>query len=52
VGDDPHRYIFTVFALDIERLDLGPDASAAMAGFSLNGHILAKARITAFYERL
>ncbi|MFH2045033.1 MAG: YbhB/YbcL family Raf kinase inhibitor-like protein [Pseudomonadota bacterium] len=50
-GDKPHRYIFTVFALDIEKLPLDANASGAMVGFYLNQHALAKATLTALYSR-
>ncbi|WP_243358114.1 YbhB/YbcL family Raf kinase inhibitor-like protein [Fundidesulfovibrio terrae] len=50
-GDKPHRYVYTVFALDVDRLDLGPDSPAAMVGFNLNAHALGKAAITARYGR-
>ena len=44
-----HRYVFTVYALDVERLEIegrfsGPDVIAAM-----QGHVLAKANITGIY---
>lgn len=47
----PHRYVFTLFALDVERLDLQPDAPAAMVGFNLNAHALGTASLTATYGR-
>jgi Raf kinase inhibitor-like YbhB/YbcL family protein len=50
-GDKPHRYIFTVYALDIDKLPLDSDASAAMVGFYLHQHALAKAALTAKYSR-
>ena len=49
-GHGPHRYVFTVFAVDVARLDLTPDASGAVFGFNLYFHTLAKASITAIYE--
>lgn len=49
-GHGPHRYIFTVFAVDTERLDVTPDNSGAVFGFNLHFHTLAKATITATYE--
>ena len=49
-GHGPHRYIFTVFAVDVDRLDVGPDNSGAVFGFNLHFHTLAKATITATYE--
>ncbi|QLA15130.1 YbhB/YbcL family Raf kinase inhibitor-like protein [Desulfolutivibrio sulfoxidireducens] len=51
VGDKPHRYVFTVYALDVARLDLPADASAAMVGFTLNAHAKARASFTARYGR-
>ncbi|MDG4762783.1 YbhB/YbcL family Raf kinase inhibitor-like protein [Solwaraspora sp. WMMD406] len=51
-GDRPHRYIFAVHALDVETLDVGPDASAAYVGFNLTFHTLARATLTATYQNL
>ncbi len=50
-GDKPHRYIFTVYALDVESLPLDENASGAMVGFNLNQHALAKAKLTATFSR-
>lgn len=47
----PHRYIVTLFALDVEKLDLDSNASGAMVGYFLNAHTLAKVSITGFYGR-
>jgi Raf kinase inhibitor-like YbhB/YbcL family protein len=49
-GHGPHRYIFTVFAVDTDRLDVTPDNSGAVFGFNLHFHTLARATITATYE--
>jgi Raf kinase inhibitor-like YbhB/YbcL family protein len=49
-GHGPHRYIFTVFAVDVEKLDVTPENSGAVFGFNLFFHTLAKASITATYE--
>lgn len=49
-GHGPHRYIFTVFAVDVDKLDVTPDNSGAVFGFNLHFHTLAKAAITATYE--
>ena len=51
VGDKPHRYVFTVFALKVEQLPLKEDASGAMVGFFLNQNAIAKATLTALYGR-
>ena len=50
-GDKPHRYIFTVHALKTDKLDIPADATAALAGFMINGNSIAKASFTAKYGR-
>lgn len=50
-GDAPHRYVFTVHALDAAHLDLPTEASAAMVGFVLGRHRLGQATLTARYGR-
>lgn len=51
VGDKPHRYFFTVWALNTESLPLNANASGAMVGYYLNQHVLAKATMVATYQR-
>jgi Raf kinase inhibitor-like YbhB/YbcL family protein len=48
-----HRYIFTVFAVDEEKLQYGKDhnVSPALVGFELHFHTLDKAIMTATYSR-
>ena len=48
-GDRPHRYQFTIFAVDVDKLDADEQSSAAVVGFNLNFHTLAKATLTGFY---
>lgn len=50
-GHGVHHYHFTVYALDIERLDVPADASAAMVGFNLNAHKLGTATLEGLYQR-
>ena len=50
-GDKPHRYIFTVHALSVERIDVPDDAPAALTGFMVNANTIAKASFTATYGR-
>ncbi len=51
VGDRPHRYIFTVYALDVDRLDLGAEVSPALVGYQLNQHALSRASLMVYYGR-
>ena len=46
---DPHRYVFTVHALDVESLGIGSDVSPAVAGFNITAHTLARASIVPQY---
>jgi len=50
-GHGAHRYRFKVFALDVARLDLDPESSAALVGFMLNAHTLGVAELEALYRR-
>ena len=50
-GDKPHRYIFTLFALKVPKLDVPADATAALAGFMINANQLGKTGFTAYYGR-
>jgi Raf kinase inhibitor-like YbhB/YbcL family protein len=52
-GEKPHHYQITVFALDVDKLpDANNDAApAALVGFDLHFHTLAKATLTGLYGR-
>lgn len=47
-GHGAHRYIITVHALGVEKLDLPADASNAFFGFNRFGNTLARASITVY----
>ncbi len=47
---ESHRYIFTVYALDIEAIEVDAEASGAMVGFNVHFHALASASITVKYS--
>jgi len=51
IGDKPHKYIFTVYALSTARIDLPANATAAFAGFMINAHLIDKVSISAVYGR-
>ncbi|MFT9258700.1 MAG: kinase inhibitor [Acetobacter sp.] len=44
-----HRYVFTVYALDVPRLEVSADSSPALVGFMVHHHQLATASLTALY---
>jgi Raf kinase inhibitor-like YbhB/YbcL family protein len=50
-GDPAHRYVFTVHALKVEKLELPPDASPALVGFMLHSTEIARTSLTAYYAR-
>jgi Raf kinase inhibitor-like YbhB/YbcL family protein len=45
-GDPPHRYLFTVYALRVDTLDLGPTTTYAMLRFMIRDRILATGTLT------
>lgn len=49
-GDKPHRYVFTIYALDQEKLDLSSDSPGAQVGFNVRKP-LAEAKMTLKYGR-
>lgn len=46
---ESHRYIFTVYALDVDNLEVNEHASGAMLGFNVHFHKLGSASLTALY---
>jgi Raf kinase inhibitor-like YbhB/YbcL family protein len=50
-GDKPHRYIFTVYALKVARIDADANATGALVGFMLNSNKVGEASLTATYGR-
>jgi Raf kinase inhibitor-like YbhB/YbcL family protein len=49
-GDDPHRYRFTLYALDTS-LDLEPGADRSQLEAAMDGHEIAQDRLVGTYER-
>lgn len=47
---ESHRYIFTVYAIDVDVLEVNESASGAYLGFNVHFHQLASASITAMYS--
>lgn len=50
-GDKPHHYFITVYALNVDKIDVPSGASAAYVGFNLHAHEVGKAVLTATYGR-
>ena len=45
-----HHYIFTIYALDVEHLDVKGDATPENVEAALKGHVLAEAKLTGTYS--
>lgn len=50
-GDSPHRYIFTLYALKVDKLSVPEHATASLTGFLVNANAIAKAQFAATYGR-
>jgi Raf kinase inhibitor-like YbhB/YbcL family protein len=50
-GHGMHRYQFTVWALNTDKLDVNADTPAAIVGYMLNNAVIAKDTLTATYAR-
>ncbi|RAG81889.1 YbhB/YbcL family Raf kinase inhibitor-like protein [Streptacidiphilus pinicola] len=48
-GDPAHRYVFTVYAVDQEKLGPDADATPAVVGFNLRFHTLGRAQLISTY---
>lgn len=49
-GDGSHRYVFTVYAVDADKLGPDADAAPAVVGFNLRFKTLARAQLIGEYE--
>lgn len=50
-GDAPHHYVFTIYAVDVAKLPVPPEASGSMVTSTAQGHLLGKAVLIARYGR-
>jgi Raf kinase inhibitor-like YbhB/YbcL family protein len=48
-GDEAHRYVFAVHALDVETLGIDSDVTPAVAGFNLRYHTIARGLLIPVY---
>jgi Raf kinase inhibitor-like YbhB/YbcL family protein len=51
-GHGPHRYFVVVHALDVASIEVPADATPAVLGFTMSGHILGRAVLIATGETL
>lgn len=49
-GHGPHRYLFAVHAVDVDKLDIDPDATPTVLGFNLYFHSLGRAIVWGWAE--
>ncbi len=50
-GHGDHMYIVTVYALDVEKLDVTSETNAAVVGYNINSHTLKKSSLVFYYSR-
>lgn len=50
-GHGIHQYIFTLHALDTEKLDLYENANPALVGFNINAHTIQKTSLVMYHKR-
>jgi Raf kinase inhibitor-like YbhB/YbcL family protein len=48
-GDEPHRYVFAVHAVDTAKLGIDSDVTPAVAGFNLRFHTIARGLLVPVY---
>ena len=50
-GSGPHPYVATLYALNVEKLDLGADTLLSRFLRAIEGKVIAEASMTGIYER-
>ena len=50
-GEPPHRYLITIYALSVEKLEVPAEASGAMVTWTAHDYTLAKATLIARWGR-
>ncbi len=50
-GDKPHRYMFTLHALKVDKLDVDAQSSGALVGFNVHSAEIGRATFIAHYGR-
>jgi Raf kinase inhibitor-like YbhB/YbcL family protein len=50
-GDKPHHYVFTIWALKVDKVDVNGESGGAMVGYNVRANSLGSATLTALYGR-
>ncbi|CAA6808071.1 MAG: Phospholipid-binding protein [uncultured Sulfurovum sp.] len=50
-ADKAHSYVFTVYALDVEKLEVTEKSDSALVGYMINQHLIQKATMVSYYQR-
>ena len=50
-GDKAHRYMFTLYALDTDKLDVTAKSDSALVGYMINSHTIEKTSLVSYYKR-
>jgi len=50
-GDGFHTYITTVYALDVDKLEIDASTNQAVVGYMINAHTIEKSSIVSYYKR-
>ena len=50
-GDKHHQYIFTIHALNVEKLDVTAKSDSALVGYMINAHTIEKSSLVSYYKR-
>jgi Raf kinase inhibitor-like YbhB/YbcL family protein len=50
-GDKPHRYIYTLYAVKTDKLDVNGESSGALVGFNVIANSLGKTTLTVSFGR-
>ncbi|CAI6148188.1 MAG: hypothetical protein SPLUMA1_SPLUMAMAG1_00621 [uncultured Sulfurimonas sp.] len=50
-GHGFHTYVFTVYALDVEKLYLDKNTNQAVVGYMINTHTIEKSSLVSYYKR-
>jgi len=50
-GHGFHTYVFTVYALDVDKLNIDKNTNQAVVGYMINSHTIEKSSLVSYYKR-